>query len=108
MDEEAKRWELANGITAFAVAQGLAFLVVFGNGGDLSKAVRDQPGVAELAIAVLLVMVAGYMVTVRNLGFQYRNARRSRLWRQATSGRVLVIGLFNLPLLIVLVSLATQ
>lgn len=103
MNEEQQRWDLANGVTALGVIQGLALLMVFSDGGAISMVVLAAK-LRTVLLVLTLVVIGCYIAVVMRLPGRFAESRRGPVWRIATRGRIAAIIAFNIPLFLLLAS----
>ena len=92
-----KLWDLANVVTGFAVAQGIATTFVIAKG-DLNNSLRGS-GAHFVAIGATLVFSAFYIFAIlrcRAKGSSLDSLDNSAIWFTITAGRVFAVVLFTL------------
>lgn len=94
LDPSAELWKLANIVTGFAVAQGMAFAVALGTdlGSLQSLTISKKLGVTLVAI----VFATAYSIAVhRCWKLAPSEPLMDRAWRETTYGRHTAIWLFT-------------
>ncbi|MEM9097815.1 MAG: hypothetical protein AAGC79_04760 [Pseudomonadota bacterium] len=96
---EARLWSLANGLTAFSVAQTYAFLFAMGN----EEFAQQVASAGSLALVLTVLFCAGLVFLVWHLGdngieavelFEENEDQREpliKLWRQSGSIRIAIL-----------------
>jgi hypothetical protein len=106
-DMEQNLWTLANIITGFAVAQGLAFLYALGQS-EFAKAVDNPTAnwIILIATIVASILYCGAVYLIWARGSSLTDSQYLEIWKSVTLGRIAAISVFNgLVLLITIMRL---
>lgn len=93
-DINAELWQLANIVTGFAVAQGIAFALALG--GDLGRLQSSPPRAKVVLTIVSILFASAYSIAVeRCLALASLEPGVAAVWREVTCGRHVAIWLFT-------------